>query len=81
MYTENTLRRKLKNLGYRVVKDFIRYQDNSEGNPIAYNQDGKPEKGYSIIDERMNFYVAGVDSVFINTLDLNEVEAFLMNQE
>lgn len=72
MYSEKTLRRKAKEVGYTLEKGLIRVRG-----LIMYPK----QTGYSLIDNDLGCYVWGsVDSDFIHLWDIEDVEDFLKSE-
>lgn len=79
MYSEKTLRRKAKAIGLYIEKDFVRFANVSEGNPIVYDWGDEygRKSGYMISDIQTGGIVDGYNGVMLNTMDLEDVNDFL----
>lgn len=73
MYSERTLRRKAKEIGYRIIKGYTR-MNNSTG--AIFDHD----TGYSVIDMERNTFVGGTNDTLYNLWKLEDVEEFLSDQ-
>ena len=71
MYSEKTLRRKARKLGYRVKKGFMIFGNGSIASRTP---------GYSVIDLEYNCYVGGNSNIFYNIWTLEDVEDFLKSE-
>ena len=73
MYSESTLRRKAKEIGYRITKGYTR-MNNRIGS--VFNHD----IGYSVTDMEYNVLVGGTNEALYNLWKLEDVEEFLHDQ-
>ena len=70
MYSENTLRRKARNIGLVIKRGYCRFNLRNGG--IA-----DYVTGYSIVDADTNCIIAGANTVYCNLLSLEDVEEYL----
>lgn len=75
-YSEKTLRRKAKNIGYRIEKG-LQHITCAEGCPVHWSR----TVGYMVMDETTGIYVWGsYDNVFDHQLDLDTIEICLKRE-
>lgn len=75
-YSEATLRRRAKRLGYVLSKGFLRLANG----PIFYDCNNNRYTGYTIMDYQTRFVIYGYNGSFINILDLTDVEDILKEE-
>ena len=75
-YSEATLRRRAKRLGYVLVKGFQRHGDGR----VYHDNYLERHTGYSILDWQTSFIVYGYNGFITNVLDLTDVEEFLKEE-
>ncbi len=74
MYSEKTIRRKAKAIGYTVEKGLLRM---TVGNAVIRPR----QTGYSLINDSLGCYVWGsYNEVFTHIWDLDDVENFLKSE-
>lgn len=73
MYSENTLKRRARNIGYIVRKGFVR----TKAIPSTVVE---TVSGYTIYNSGATYMIAGDSELYYNLLTLEEVEQFLRKE-